>query len=1091
MDGYPRGFPTFSGKRTQLSSDQPEAALKADWKRSFRGGSRRNVRRRGVRAHRAARVETLEPRYLLSGNTPPTLAPIDDVVLYGGAPLHVALDGYDADGDALTYEITIDDPSLVQGTVPSGNRSLKIVVENFGAMTFELFEDLVPNTTSRIIELAQDDFYDGLTFHRIIDNFMIQGGDPNGDGTGGSGTTFDDEFQAALQHTSAGVLSMAKSSDDTNDSQFFITDTATRHLDFNHTVFGFLTEGDSVREAIQGVPTDANDKPLAPVTISDMVVFDDVENGVLRLSAAEGASGTAHVTVTVRDGNGGEASQSFTVNVQPDPIDNYPYLLAVDPIHLANGGSAGFSVPATDVDGGAMVYYAAAQGADADKFTVDFDSTTGEGTISVEPGAYGVASMLVAVRAETPANYFSGRDVWDSQLVPVLVDPPAPSAVELVSSSDTGLSDSDRLTNKNNTPGNTLSFRVYGVIPGAEVILYADGVEIGRTAAAVDTPVVVTEGDVTQTDGTHEITARQILHDVSVDVGNLHDTATLSSGLSGPLEITVDTQAPSFSTSAPVDAAVGREYEYDANSPEETAGAARYRLTQSPAGMLIDAATGLVRWTPGDTQTGDVPVSIELSDAAGNTTVQSFTIAVTEGPKLLNVPGAPVVVTEGDLVQIDFDVEAPPQRAPFVFAFDGPVPEGAAIDASTGVFTWQTDEADGPSYSTIRVRVTDAIGASTVESFSVLVTELNTIPRLDPINDVVLQEGDLLDLTLHAEDDDLPADTLYYSLSGTSVPQDMAVSLTGGRIVWQTDEADGGKEFDVSVRVRDRLDPNDPTGKSTWRTFHVSVIERDDAPVFATAAEPRLVFPGETLSFPVSAVDPDIPANDVVVSAVELPPGATFDPASGMFTWAVPAEADGGSFQAVFQAIEQSTAAASAMLQVPITVVDPRALLAPQRAATGGETAVEQEQGFVPAFLAGDEAGSFQPQFDVILPTVGGQGGVIRFTGGRFSGTSRVGSSGVQPGRAIDNGRPSDEASDKRGRANVDQPNTNRGNPTREDSQKQSGDIDPALRRALAELLSDGEIERIIAEATGEASTNDDGQSATAEDARPAGPIES
>ncbi|RMF90397.1 MAG: hypothetical protein D6741_16930 [Planctomycetota bacterium] len=353
-----------------------------------------------------------------------------------------------------------------------------------------------------------------------------------------------------------------------------------------------------------------------------------------------------------------------------------------------------------------------------------------------------------------------------------------------------------------------------------------------------------------------------------------------------------------------------------------------------------------------------------------------------------------------------------------------------------------------------------------------------------------MQEGDLLDVTLHAEDDDLPADTLYFSLSGTSVPEDMAVSLTGGRIVWQTDEADGGKEFDVSVRVRDRLDPNDPTGKSTWRTFHVSVIERDDAPVFATSTAPRLVFPGETLSFQVSAVDPDIPANDVVLSAIELPPGATFDPTGGTFTWRVPGDSDGGNFQAVFQAVEQSTAGAASILQVPITVVDPRALLVPQRAEDAAEGASDTGSDFVPAFLAGNEAGAFRPSFDRELPSIGGQGGLVRFAGGRFAGVSRVGSSGVQPGRAVDNGKPADDASDGRRHSNVERPNTNRDKPNREDTHRQSDDVDPARQRALAELLSDGELERIVAEATQEAASHET-QGVSAEEAEPAGATES
>ena len=128
-------------------------------------------------------------------------------------------------------------------------------------MTFELFEDRAPRTTARIIQLAQSGFYDDVIFHRVINDFVIQGGDPDGTGTGGSGTDFDDEFTPLLQHTSTGLLSMAKSSDDTNDSQFFVTEGPQRRLDFNHSVFGRLTTGEALRDAISNVPTGAGDKP--------------------------------------------------------------------------------------------------------------------------------------------------------------------------------------------------------------------------------------------------------------------------------------------------------------------------------------------------------------------------------------------------------------------------------------------------------------------------------------------------------------------------------------------------------------------------------------------------------------------------------------------------------------------------------------------------------------------------------------------------------------------------------------------------------------------------------------------------------------
>src|SRR5262245_16468110 len=120
---------------------------------------------------------------------------------------------------------------------------------NRGTFRIELFEDRAPATTKNFIDLAEKDFFDGIIFHRVIDGFMIQGGDPTGTGRGGPGYTIKDEFHPALKHDGAGVLSMANAGPNTGGSQFFITLGATPHLDNKHAVFGRVTEGmDVVRD---------------------------------------------------------------------------------------------------------------------------------------------------------------------------------------------------------------------------------------------------------------------------------------------------------------------------------------------------------------------------------------------------------------------------------------------------------------------------------------------------------------------------------------------------------------------------------------------------------------------------------------------------------------------------------------------------------------------------------------------------------------------------------------------------------------------------------------------------------------------------
>ena len=138
-----------------------------------------------------------------------------------------------------------------------------------GDIVLELFEQDAPKTVSNFKKLASEGFYDGLIFHRVIPDFMIQGGCPKGTGTGGPGYTFEDEFN---QHKVVrGALAMANAGPNTNGSQFFIvTAEATPWLDGKHTAFGRVTSGMDVVDAIERLPTDGRDRPLEPPQIESI-----------------------------------------------------------------------------------------------------------------------------------------------------------------------------------------------------------------------------------------------------------------------------------------------------------------------------------------------------------------------------------------------------------------------------------------------------------------------------------------------------------------------------------------------------------------------------------------------------------------------------------------------------------------------------------------------------------------------------------------------------------------------------------------------------------------------------------------------------
>lgn len=297
-----------------------------------------------------------------------------NVTMPSNRTFQMPLTGSDPLGSPLTFSVvSISDIHVTGSIAPGGNRSLALNISGVdatngpfsGDLVLQLYEDIVPLTTARIIQLTETNFYDGLTFHRVIQNFVAQGGDPSGNGTGGTGVKFDDEFVASLTFTGFGQLAMANSGDDSNDSQFFITDVdlsvgdpsrlPPRHLDFNHTIFGQVTRGFDVLTKIIETPVNGSSAPLTPVVINSAIIFADSQDAVLRLAASAGFTGTVDVTVSAMNTNSESATQTFHVTVVSNTVNSAAFLGPIPSGLITTQNTAvSFFFTSTDIDNDAM-----------------------------------------------------------------------------------------------------------------------------------------------------------------------------------------------------------------------------------------------------------------------------------------------------------------------------------------------------------------------------------------------------------------------------------------------------------------------------------------------------------------------------------------------------------------------------------------------------------------------------------------------------------------------------------------------------------------------------------------------------------------
>jgi cyclophilin family peptidyl-prolyl cis-trans isomerase len=554
----------------------------------------------------------------IPNSSSPSIAPLSNATVLRGSPLHIPVDAYDPNGNPLTISVVSSNPAAVAAEVLTGNSSARFET-NFGPMVFELFDVEGGRAASRFKELAQQGFYNttggaNMTFHRVIENFVIQGGDPTATGSGGSSLpNFDDQFDVDLQHNRSGILSYAKSTDDTNDSQFFITAGPTRHLDFNHSIFGQLVEGDANRRGIARTAVNASDKPVRDAIINSVTIFEDLENGLVRLRAVGTAGQTAVITVTIADSEGNQTSANFVATVANDTSNGAPFLNDLAAINVTAGQPIQFQLTSQDKEGDTVRYTAVRPASQSVNYTVSVNATTG--LVTVTPPADFVGSFQVLVGVNQTPNA-STSDQNDTQLVTINVAPGAPSAptsIDLASSSDSGSSDNDNLTN-----AGTLTFTIGGTINGATITLRAGSTVIGSTVATGTTTTLTTANLAALGSGTYSLSATQ-------SIGGQ------SSSASPGISLTFDNIAPSSlsPTVFPASVPLGETLSVNLAHAEEGNGLV-YALLTPPAGMTIQPATGLVTWSPSQAQLGAQSFGVQLTDAAGNTRTDNFTVNVSE-----------------------------------------------------------------------------------------------------------------------------------------------------------------------------------------------------------------------------------------------------------------------------------------------------------------------------------------------------------------------------------------------------------------------------------------------------------------------------
>jgi ELWxxDGT repeat protein/VCBS repeat-containing protein len=735
-----------------------------------------------------------------------------------------------------------DDIVIIYGSNP-----VVAVNTNFGTILIELYEEATPGTVANFLNYVNDGDYANSFFHRSVKDFVIQAG-----GFTTSSPTFTNTSQFTAVPTDAqiqnepgisnlrGTIAMAKLGGNPNSatSQFFINlsdDNKFLDTEANNafTVFGKILSMTTV-DKIANLPIKTNNaSPYNELPVS-------ADNQLAVISSVEGVGDVAGVRFVDLNSNG-----------------------------VQDSGEEGLA--------GAVVYVDANNNGAFDSGEIStLTDDDGKYRLQLEEGTYTIRIVVSSQGTQTLPAAGAGHTVTVEigvELVRNFAESIvlSPSGVVLVAASDTGESNSDRITNLNNSAGKQLQFVVSGVAPGGEVKLYAGDTLIGSAVATGGTVTITTNGAATLADGLNEIYARQTL-----------------SGVESPdsvaIALTIDITTPAAISTAPAATVeLGASFAYDPASTDEGDADTTYSLVNAPIGMTINPTTGVIQWTPTAAQASTHQFTVRLADKAGNASQQAVTLTVTG--EIAVLPDV-YSVTEDDSLIVpaatgvlanDEDVES------LTAALVDDVSHGTLTFNADGSFTYAPDD-DFSGIDSFTYKAAAGPLQGNLTTVTLNVTSLNDPPvgvadSYQTNEDTVLTVGAGQGVLANDSDPDGNSGLIAEVVTGPSHGT-LELNADGSFTYTPTGDYNGSDSF--TYRVNDGATTSDPI------TVTLTIASVNDAPV--AVADSYTVSEDATLTVNVAdgvlTNDTDVEDDVITAEVVTNPTHGTLTlNANGSFTY--------------------------------------------------------------------------------------------------------------------------------------------------------------------------------------------------------------